>query len=698
MGGDKKKGWEGPFTREAELKKLSSILVRQKANSVLLVGAGGVGCTAICLGLQALKTDKNAPFDIVSKRIFWLDTDRLFSSGDSQQINASFQKVLSDLGRTPESVLIVEDTRDFMEAARNSGNAHFVNALTLAVKTDKTQVILEVRDEDLELVLKWHSDIRESYTLMDVQEPEGEHLVQIVQGGASNLARFHEIMITEEAVQTSIDLTTKYRVHNGGLSRAQPERAISLLDRALASYRLSAHQNTSEDVQKRLLSLHDIQITGEAAIRDFEDKIAAKLEEEKKRRDGGEDPEHEPNRARKTFATMAAAGGMDSPEIADYKRSIANIQKEVDTNRELFQQLTREANCNLKLDRQQVLTEFSRVSGISVNKLGEDDIAVLRRLESDLSTQIFGQDEVIRQVADGIKVAKVGRRNKNKPLASYMFLGPSGVGKTEVAKVLSRSLLGDERALTRFDMSEYMEKHAAAKLIGAPPGYEGFEAGGILTNAMRKNRNRILLFDEIEKAHDDVFNIFLQVLDEGRLTDNVGRTVSFDEAIIIMTTNTGQPHFLSTELSFETAKDRAIDDLNARYRSEFLNRFAGRQNIICFNRLGLESIEKIVRREVSDLDRAYSAGSGIGVCMDDVALASFCADHYDPSVGARGLPGYMQAHLEPALANFVLNQKEPVPSVCVVGYDTPSKRLKATFRKLPDPLVKALEQRNASAA
>lgn len=673
--------------REAELKKLSSILVRQKANSVLLVGAGGVGCTAICLGLQALKADANAPFDIVSKRIFWLDTDRLFSSGDSQQINTAFQKVLTDLGRTPESILIVEDTRDFIEAARNSGNSHFVNALGLAVKTDKTQVILEVRDEDLEVVLKWHSDIRESYTLMDVQEPEGEHLAQIVQGGAENLARYHNIRIAPEAVQAALDMTTKYRVHSGGLSRAQPERAISLLDRSLASYRLVAHQGTPEHLQKRLRELHEFQVTGETAILEFEDKLAVKLEEEKKRREGGSDPEHEPNRARKTFATMAAAGGMDTPEVARLKQSIAGLQAGVNQNRNEFNKLTAEINANLELTRATVLAEFSRVSGISVNKLGEDDIALLRRLEGDLTAKIFGQDAVIKQVADGIKVAKVGRRNKEKPLASYMFLGPSGVGKTEVAKVLAHSLLGDARGLTRFDMSEYMEKHAVAKLIGAPPGYEGFEAGGILTNAMRKNRNRILLFDEIEKAHDDVFNIFLQILDDGRLTDNVGRTVSFDEAIIIMTTNTGQPHFLDMSASFETARERAIDDLNQRYRSEFLNRFAGRQNIICFNRLELPSIEKIVKREIVDLDKSYRANS-IGVVMMDADLKAFCADHYDPRVGARGLPGYIQAHLEPVIVNHILQNPDEA-GVCTVAYDKMSKAFIVGF---------ATGAQNASAA
>lgn len=258
---------------------------------------------------------------------------------------------------------------------------------------------------------------------------------------------------------------------------------------------------------------------------------------------------------------------------------------------------------------------------------------------------------------NGIKIARVGRRNNNKPLAAYLFLGPSGVGKTECAKALAGALLDDDAALTRFDMSEYMEKHAVAKMIGAPPGYEGFEVGGILTNLMRKNSYRILLFDEIEKAHPDIFNIMLQVLEDGRLTDNVGRTVSFADAIIIMTTNIGQPHFLDPTLSSDEAEAAAIDDLGNTYRSEFLNRFAGRQNILCFKPLGLDSIARITRREIASLNAVYGE-KGIPVEIDDADLMAFCTAQYDPRVGARGLPGFITANLEPVIVNSILENPD----------------------------------------
>ena len=273
---------------------------------------------------------------------------------------------------------------------------------------------------------------------------------------------------------------------------------------------------------------------------------------------------------------------------------------------------------------------------------------------------------------------KIGKRNKNKPQAAFMFLGPSGVGKTEIAKALTEIMLNDERALTRFDMSEYMEKHAVAKLIGAPPGYEGFEAGGILTNAMRTNQNRILLFDEIEKAHPDVFNVFLQILSDGRLTDNIGRVVSFSESIIIMTTNIGQKYFLDDKLSAEDVKEFVSEELNSTYRPEFLNRFAGRENIINFKKLELVDIVKIVRRELNNLDNTYRE-SGIRINMSDEQLYNFCEKKYDPVVGARGLPGYIEANLEPMIVNMILSG-EKVDEVNI-SFDREQFTLDSSFER-----------------
>lgn len=671
--------------REAELKKLSSILVRNMANSVLLVGQGGVGCTALCMGLQASKKDPDAPFDIVNKRFFWLDTDALFSSGDPVSIRESFQKMMGTLDRTPDSVLIIEDTRDFIEAARNIGTLHFINALCLAIKSKKTQIILEARDEDLDIILKSHSDLRELFTLVDLAEPEGDALFRIVSERAEHLHEFHRIRIAENALRTAIELTSKYRSRDAGMSRAQPERSVSLLDRALSTYRLGAHRQPpglaeaeaarkaakSEkeiadadarlaqvsgrwvESQEKIKSLYKRQRDGEVAVLELEEQLDKQIEAETAARQSPDSQVGEITGRIAKFARLATGAGLESDAVRDLRDRIGKFQDEIATNRKAFDTLTKELNDHLELTRDTVLREFSQISGISVSKLNENEREKLRNLEAELKVRIFGQDHVVRSLSNAVKTARVGRRNQDRPQASFMFLGPSGVGKTEIAKALAASLLDDEKALTRFDMSEYMEKHAVARLIGAPPGYEGFEAGGILTNAMRKNPLRILLFDEIEKAHPDVFNVFLQILSDGRLTDNVGRTVSFSESIIIMTTNLGQPHFLNPKFSVEEANAEALKEVEKTYRSEFLNRFAGRQNIICFNKLDLPSIEKIVRREFDSIDRTY-AQEGIKVTVAETDLKAFCKGHYDPAIGARGLPGFIQTNIEPIIVNMIL--------------------------------------------
>ncbi len=597
-----------------------------------------------------------------------------------------FQKILHLLQRTPDTILIVEDTRDFIEAARNIGSLHFINAICLAIKSNKTQVIFEARDEDLDVILKCHSDLRELFTLIDLEEPVGDALHKIVADSAERLQDYHRIKIHEEAIRAAIELTSKYRAQEGGNSRAQPERSVSLLDRALSTYRLGAHRKSPglakaeaeraraktekqiaaadamiakaaeewNSYQEKVRLLHKLQRDGEYAVLELEEQLEQQLLAEKNSKPESEaNPDNFSGRIAK-FARLATGAGIKSEPVRDMRKQIQKFQGEITVNREAFDALTKEFNDQLELTRDVVLKEFSIISGIEVNKLNEDEREKLRNLEADLKKRIFGQDNVVRLLANAVKTARVGRRNQDRPQAAFMFMGPSGVGKTEIAKALAASLLDDEKALTRFDMSEYMEKHAVSRLIGAPPGYEGFEVGGILTNAMRKNPLRVLLFDEIEKAHPDVFNVFLQILSDGRLTDNVGRTVSFSKSIIIMTTNIGQPHFLNPDFSVAEAEAAALDEVSKTYRSEFLNRFAGRQNLVCFNKLDLPSIEKIVRREFDGMDRIYSQ-DGIKLTVADTDLKAFCKAHYDPAIGARGLPGFIQANVEPIIVNMILD-------------------------------------------
>ncbi len=696
--------------REDVLKKLTAILMRKNANSVLLVGAGGVGCSAICIGLQASKDKPDTPFDIVSKRFFWMDSDLLFASGEHSKINTGFNKTLRTLGRTPNAVLVMDDMRDFIDAARNNGCTNLINAIMHAIKKKQFQVIMEARDEDLQAVLSCHSDMKEGYTLLDINEPDETLLYQIIKTIArTRLNAHHKIKISDPAIETAIDVTSKYRVRDMGLSRAQPERTLTLLDRALTSYRLDAHakdprldelnsrlelinsqtadaeqkseqQQLTSEIQKitdawaaRQTKIKDIYAElrdGEEAIRGLETDMEQQQQEEARLLEQADDSEEQPavKKGFVPFAARAAGAGFDSEEVTAIKKQIAKFQAEVDKNREKFDALTAEINDHLELSKEHVLEEFSNISGIPVSKLTQDERAKLLHLDENLNNRVFGQQEAVTKLANQVRVARAGLQSPNKPQAAFMFLGPSGVGKTELAKALTVELFDDERALLRFDMSEYMEKHAVAKLIGAPPGYEGYEAGGILTNEMRRNPRRIILFDEIEKAHPDIFNVFLQILDDARLTDNRGLTVSFRDAIILMTTNIGTTHFLSED-NFEVAKSLAMENLDDQYRPEFLARFNGKRNIVCFNTLGLAVIEKIAARDIGNLNLMVQATvPEISIEITPEALSAMCRDHYKPITGARGITGYIEGVIKPEIANTVLFNQQAKGSI-VIEYD-----------------------------
>jgi ATP-dependent Clp protease ATP-binding subunit ClpB len=660
--------------RDEYLQRLLSILMRKHANSVILMGPGGVGCTAICVGVQAAKKDPNIAFDILRKRLFWLDTDGLFGLGDSEKIGHAFHRIIAQLERIGDSVLIVEDTKDLIDACRNSGTMHFINALLASIRDGQTQAILETKDEDLDAILKSHSDMRELFTILPIEEPGPDDLFKIVTTAAATLEKHHGIKISEDAIHAAIEYTSRHQTRDAGLNRAQPERSITLIDRALSSYRIEVHRNPPSIVpdewmklQAEMRQLNVDQRDAEHQIVEYEGQIDAIRTKEK------ELSTPTPDNAR---TSIFQHGNWQTPEVQELSSKIKILNTQVTKNRTRFGEIAELINAGLCLDRLMVSKEFSKISGVSLAKLDQDEITKLRALDVILDKRIFGQENVIGRVTNGIRVFRVGRRSK-RPLP-FLFIGPSGVGKTEVAKVVAEVMLDDASAITRFDMSEYMEKHAVAKMIGAPPGYEGFDEGGILTNLVRRNPHRVILFDEIEKAHPDVFYIFLQILEDGRLSDNRGRLARFDDTILIMTSNIGQPHFLNEEFSEAAAEAEALNDLSAAFKSEFLNRFNGRQNIICFKKLDLTSMEKIVRREINSLDAVYGE-KGIRVLESNpTVVEEFCRDQYDPKIGARGLPGFITADLEPHIVNAILADPN-LRGTASVGYDPVGKHFQVNI-------------------
>lgn len=683
--------------RDIDLERISSILCRKKNNSLLITGPRGVGVTSLLVGLQQLKEKDDTSFDILSKQFFVLDVDALFSSGDNEEINKEFQSVIHNLEKTPNSVLVILDAYNFLEGARNSGNMHFINTLNNADRSNTFQVIMEVNDDQLNTVYGMNNRINDFYTLYDVKELSGEKLKEVVKEASKELIEFHGINITDDAIDEAVFLTTKYR-EDFGLGTTQPARTIALLDRALSSYKQSVNKehpvlaklrkeinDCTDSVEKEnLTSIYNDSFAdwmesrleiqklakeqSEAEV--LRIKYTEELEKAKEKQEKGEaECDAVSKRDVANFKALMKMG-FDSKEVSELKQQIKVINEQLKANKTRYKELIETFNADLALDKDSLIEAFSKISNISALKLNENEIQTVVNLESQLKQEVFGQDDIIKKVANAIKVAKIDTMRDSGPAASFLFLGQSGCGKTWLSKCLAKQLFGEERALIRFDMSEYMEKHAVAKLIGAPPGYEGFECGGILTNTVRKNPVGIYLFDEIEKAHPDVFNIFLQILSDGRLTDNIGRTVDFSEAIIVMTSNIGQKYYLDTSLSDEEAIEKANEELNSTYRSELLNRFNGRENIFHFKRLDMPTIEKIVRREINNLSKAYE--ENMYIQMSDSEIEKFCKDQYDPIKGARGLPGFIKAHLRPKLVDEMLLNNSEKPTFWI-RYDKETK-------------------------
>ena len=708
--------------RQNELMRMSSILMRHKANSVLLVGPGGSGASAICMGLEACKQYPDTPFDIISKRFFWLITDNLFASGEAQSINENYRKLTAALTRTPEAVLIIDDMKDFIEAARNNHCYNLINALMHDIKVGKFQVILEAREDDLDMVIKCHSDMREAFTMLDIGEPTGEELMSIVANTAKRLEAFHGINISPTAIETAVELTSKYRAEDLSLSRAQPEASLTLLDRALTRYRQDAHStdpkvaklqaevakieqhlqreslptdtqdrtalqerlaqvqsalaSATSNWQQRKAQVHHLQselINGEAFVREKNAELEAILSKEAEERQhaqakGVHAQAPEVEKKVGSFVEFARDSGYESEQVTELRQKIARYDAELAKLHHEYASLMEAINRDLLLTHEHVLNKFSVLAKIPVNKLNQDEREKLLHLGSTLKSQVFDQDHIVDKVESAVISANAGLSDDDKPQFSFMFLGPSGVGKTHIAKVLATALYGDANAMIRFDMSEYMEKHAAAKLIGAPPGYEGFEAGGILTNAIRRRPKSLILFDEIEKAHPSVFDLFLQILDDARLTDNLGRTASFAETGIIMTTNVGTPHFLTTDISFDEAQARALTDLEAAYRPEFLNRFNGRRNIQCFHALSHSAIERIANVDIAHLNRKIAKHNfTLDITSDEIR--KLVQDLYKPVEGARGIKGYLKDSIEPQIARMILANTEQSGTI-QMQYDT----------------------------
>lgn len=716
--------------RDTELKEVANVLMRKDGNNLLLTGLPGVGVSAVVLGLQASKESTNTPFDIVGKRFYWLDTDALFALGDSGKINEAFQKTLATLKRDPDTILVIEDARGFIDGARNNGVTNIINSLMRELRTPHLQAIFETRDTDLSEVLKAHADLRDDFTLMEIKEPGKETLLEIARSGAKGLEEYHGIRISEETLKQTIELTNKYFIRE--LDSAQPKRTFMLLEGALTALRHTAHSHPLEadalsarigaidaalagksvaqelagmskpelealrietegeikDIsaswearQTQLRKLYKDQRKGEEEIRIIDRKLeeerAAQIEAARQlEKEQAAGAESEAPVTSKGLQFKLSKSGFKSTKEQQLMEERGQWAKLVTENKAKFKSLSDEINKNIELKPEHVLAEFSRLSGVPVSRLGQDETQKLINLEETLKKRVFGQEEPVKAVAKAVRRGRTGLKKANKPIGSFLFLGPSGVGKTELAKALAEALFGDESSLKVYNMSEFQEKHSVSTLIGAPPGYEGYADGGLLTNNMRRQPYVVNVFDEIEKGHTDVFDLFLQILDEGKLNDRRGLTASFANSINIMTSNLGAEFFLDEKLTFEQAKEKALQVLwnpdkesgGSGYRPEFLNRFTG---IFTFNRLGKPEILMIADKTFKEIN-GWIAEQGLALRMDDADKDAMVDKEYIPRGGARSIQKWIENHITSEVSDAILRNPDQKGTL-KASYD-PEKR------------------------
>ncbi|HEY8963167.1 MAG TPA: ATP-dependent Clp protease ATP-binding subunit [Alphaproteobacteria bacterium] len=676
--------------RRDQLKAIQDVLLRDSVNNVLMFGPGGVGMSSIARGLESLKDDLKTPHEIVNKRFMWLQVDDLMASGNGRKIIEDFEAILRRLRQDPDSVLVIDDFADFLKAAKNNGASAIINALMRDLKRHKFQACFEARLEDLGSVLKdYHSDLNENFTRVQITEPNKEELEAIAMAAKANFEK-KGIPIANEAIKEGLALTTKYpRVLM--LDRAQPERLLSLTDQALSEYRTLAHgraagipaieaqlaqlerastPDAKDDNPFKSLSEAEREAKKAALVKERENLEAewkkqqeAIREKTKKRSEfrdqrDKEQEELDDLRAPKkkdpgdklSDVNALEAVKIDTPEMKEKAELIASLQRDIDKKTAEIKELSDLQNKGLILGVSEMRNTFSRISGIPVEDMTEDDATRLTNMEPELGKRVFGQDYAIKQVSKVIRIARAGLKEPEKPIGSFMFNGPTGVGKTELVKALAEFLYKDEHAMTRIDMSEFMEKVAVNKLIGAPPGLVGYDEGGVLTNAVRSRPDQIILLDEIDKAHPDVFNVLLQVMDAGRLTDGQGVTVDFRNTLIIMTSNLGARYFQDPTMTNDQAVGAMQALVKETFKPEFLNRI---DEIIGFNSLNEMTIRQVVKKEFNKVS-GYVKDQGITVEADQETMNKIAANHYESQYGGRGMVRWLKMNAKDKLADEIL--------------------------------------------